>query len=379
VLRHRSTILRVDGLECRFTPADVAVVSAQLLAPTTVQFTYQTTDDPGPFTVGVYRSADPVLDPGDRLLATTTVTTASVPDGNTATVGLSAQLGLNPARPYILVVADAGNEIAETDEANNTSLFRKLALGVVTHGFQPGGVIASWVDATAAALEARGYTEAIAYDWAGDSLQQVSGMTVLHGARMAELIRQTADAIATLPNDVVDLHLIGHSRGAVVISQAAISLNTNPGPRELQLGYIKMTLLDPHAARNRSSLFNGLVELYNGTGVSTIGGFSFDPRNALSMSTAVAQLQFQVAVNDPQVVIPANVDASESYYQRLRWYQTSTPAEQALRFNFWADAPTEIVNQSGHTLVSTNLATVPGATTVGHTAVQLWYLGTLLA
>ena len=184
-----------------------------------------------------------------------------------------------------------------------------------------------------------------------------------------ELIRQTADTIATLPNDVVDLHLIGHSRGAVVISQAALSLNANPGPRELQLGYLKMTLLDPHPARNRSSLFNGLLELNNGTGVSTIGGFSFDPRNALSMSTAVAQLQFQ-AFHDSLTSLPN---------RRLPWYQTSTPAELSLRFNIWGDPPSEIVNQSGHTLVATDLAFVPGATTVGHTAVPLWYLGTLLA
>jgi hypothetical protein len=229
-----------------------------------------------------------------------------------------------------------------------------------------------------AALEAKGYTETIAYDWASDSLQQVSGKTVLHGALMAEQIRQTADALAVLPNDVVDLHLIGHSRGAVVISQAAMSLNTNPGPRELQLGYIRMTLLDPHPARNRGSLFAGLLELGNGTGRSTIGGFSFDPGNTLSMSTAVAQLQFQAAVNDPRVVIPANVDLAESFYQRLAWNQTSTPFERELRFNIWGDLPQEIVNLSGRPLFATDLISVPGAATIGHTSVQFWYLGTLL-
>src|SRR5215207_6268628 len=90
-------------------------------------------------------------------------------------------------------------------------------------------------------------------------------------------------------------------------------------------------------ARNRSSLSLGLLELTNGTGESTIGGFSLDPRNALSMSTPVAQLQFQAAVNDPRVVLPANVDAAETIYQRLQWYQTSTPFEQELRFNIWGD------------------------------------------
>jgi pimeloyl-ACP methyl ester carboxylesterase len=379
MLRHRSTTLRVEGLESRLTPADVAVVYAEMLTLTSVRFTYQTTDDPGPFTVRVHRSADPNFDASDPLWGTTVITAPSAPGGSTATITLSGQLPLNPARPYVLVVADPANAIPETNEGNNVSLFRKLALGVVTHGFQPGGVIASWVDAMTVALEAKGYAETIAYDWASDSLQQVSGMTVKHGTLMAEQIRQTADAIGTLPNDVVDLHLIGHSRGAVVISQAALSLNANPGPRELQVGYLKMTLLDPHPARNRGSLFAGLLELSNGTGRSTIGGFSFDPGNALAMTTAVAQLQFQAAVNDPRVVIPANVDLAESYYQRLAWYQTTTPFEQELRFNIWGDLPQEIVNLSAGPLLATNLAAVSGATTVGHTAVQFWYLGTLLA
>jgi hypothetical protein len=378
MLRHGSHSLRVEGLEGRITPADVAVLSAQMLTSTTVQFTYQTADNPGPFSVAVYRSADTVLDASDKLWATTQITAPSDPGGSTSTIGLAGELVLNPARPHILVVADPGNAVAETDEGNNISSFRKLALGVVTHGFQPGGILGTWMTATTAALEAKGYAQTIAYDWSSDALQQVSGMTVLHGARMAEQIRLTADAISTLPNDVVDLHLIGHSRGAVVISQAAIALNANAGPRELQVGYTKLTLLDPHPARNRGSLFAGLLELGNGTGVSTVGGFSFDPSNFLAMSTAIAQLQFQAAVNDPKIVVPANVDLAETIFQRLPWYVPTTPFEQASRFNFWADRPDEIVNLSGRTLFTFNLAFVPGATTVGHTAVPLWYLGTLL-
>ena len=47
----------------------------------------------------------------------------------------------------------------------------------------------------------------------------------------------------------VDLHFIGHSEGAVVNTQAIVSLESMMTP-ELKAGYIKDTLLDPHAANN---------------------------------------------------------------------------------------------------------------------------------
>jgi pimeloyl-ACP methyl ester carboxylesterase len=376
---HGSTTLRCEGLEGRITPADIAVLSAQLVTPTTVQFTYQTTVDPGPFSAGVYRSADPVFDPSDVKVTSAMITGPSAPGGSTATIHLAGEMPLNPVRPYVLVVADAGNAIAETDEGNNTSSFRKLALGVVTHGVEPDGMMPPWVTAMATALEAKGYAETIAFDWAAASRLPVPGITTVYGLRLAEQIRLTADALGTLPTDVVDVHLIGHSRGAVVVSQALLSLNAAPGPRELQLGYTQVTLLDPHPARNRAPLFFGLLELANGSGVSNIGGFSFDPRSAVSVAAALTILQFQAAVNDPRVVLPANVDAAEMFYQRLPWYQTITPFEQQLHLNLWGIRPQEVVNLSGSPLVAIDLATVPSATGVGHTGVQFWYLGTLLA
>jgi pimeloyl-ACP methyl ester carboxylesterase len=375
--RHRP---RVEELTERTLPSgDIAVLSAQLVTPTTVQFTYQTTDDPGPFTVGVYWSADAVFDATDRLLTTATVNAPSAPEGSSWNINLAGEIPINPARPYVLVVADPAGAIPETDEENNTASFRKLALGVVTHGVELDGMFPPWVTAMSAALEAKGYADTIAFDWAAASRIPVPGLATVYGIRMAEEIRQTADALGTLPNDVIDVHLIGHSRGAVVVSQALLALNAVPGPPELQLGYTKVTLLDPHPARNRAPLFFGLLELYNGTGVSTIGGFSFDPRSAVSVVAAVATLQFQAAVHDPRVVLPPNVDATEMYYQRLPWYQTTTPVEQELRFNIWGDRPQDIVNLSGQPLVAINLAIVPSAVGVGHTGVQFWYLGTLLA
>jgi hypothetical protein len=369
--------LRVEELEGRLTPADVAVLSAQLLTPTTIQFTYQTTDDPVPFTVGVYRSADTVLDAGDVLVTSVQVAEPSAPEGSPSTIDLGAEMRIAAARDHVLVVADPGNTIVETDEANNTASFRKLALGVVVHGVQTSGTFPAWVTAMTAALEAKGYDDTIGYNWAAASRIPAPGVAALHGTRLAERIRLAADALATLPNDVVDLHLIGHSRGTVVVSRALLGLNADPGPPQLAIGYTKVTLLDPHPARNRAPLFNGLLELTNGTGVSTIGGFSFDPSFSTSLNAAITTLQFQAAVSDPRVVLPANVDETRLFFQRRMWFQTTTPFEQQLHFNVWGDRPQDVVNQSGHAIIAVNLAFVPSAAGLGHTRVQHWYLDML--
>jgi pimeloyl-ACP methyl ester carboxylesterase len=378
--RPRGCRPRLEEFDDRSLPsADISLLSAQLVTPTTVQFTYQTTDDPGPFTVGVYRSADTTFDSSDLLVTSALVSAPIAPGGSTSTINLATEMPIDSARPYVLVVADPGNAIAEADEGNNTSQFRKLVLGVVTHGVQPDGTFPAWVSAMTAALEAKGYAETIAFDWAAASRLPVPGLTTVYGARMAQEIRLTADALGVLPTDVVDVHLIGHSRGTVVVSQALLFLNAAPGPRELQLGYTQVTLLDPHPARNRAPLFVGLLELANGSGVSNIGGFSFDPRNAVSVAAALTTLYFQAAVNDPRVVLPPNVDGTEMFYQQLPWYQTITPFEQQLHFNLWGIRPQEVVNLSGRPLVAIDLATVPTAAGVGHTGVQFWYLGMLLA
>lgn len=378
--RHRTPALRVEEMESRLAPADVAVLSAQLLTPNTIQFTYETANDPGAFTVGVYRSSDATFDPSDVLVTSVAVTEPSAPGGSTSSIDLGEELRIAPTRDFVLIVADPDNVIDEGAlEGNNISSFRKLALGVVTHGVQTSGTLPAWVTAMTAALEQKGYDETIAYDWAAASRIPLPGLAAAHGARLAERIRLAADALATLPTDVVDIHLIGHSRGAVVVSRALLGLDANPGPPELQLGYAKVTLLDPHPARNRASLFFGLLELANGTGISTTGGFSFDPRFSTSVAAAVTTLQFQAAVNDPRVVLPSIVDETRLFYQRLSWHRTTTPFEQQLHFNLWGNRPQDVVNQSGHEIIAVNLANVASAAGVGHTGVQFWYLGLLTA
>jgi hypothetical protein len=167
-----------------------------------------------------------------------------------------------------------------------------------------------------------------------------------------------------------DLHLIGHSRGAVVISQALLALQANPGLVGLELGYFKMTMLDPHPVRNNGSLAQGMSELHNGTGISTVGSFSFHPTRGIPRSLAARTLRFQEAAQDPPVIIPENVDDAESYYQRKLWNET-TGLDSG--FNVWGELPNAILNPYNRPFIGIDVSSV----VTGHIGVQTWYLGLL--
>jgi hypothetical protein len=174
---------------------------------------------------------------------------------------------------------------------------------------------------------------------------------------------------------VVDLHLIGHSRGTAVISQAFRSLEANPGPRALQLGFFQGTYLDPHVARNFGPLSAGLAELAAGTGVSTVGAFSYDPARLTARLFAAGTLAFQAGADDPPAFVSANVDRAEMYYQRLAWDQTAPGSvERLVGVNFLSPLPSEVPNFSANPIVATDL----GPQGVGHYEVPVWYLNNVV-
>jgi len=59
--------------------SDIAMLSAQLLAGNTVQFTYKTTGNPGPFQVGLYQSPDGMTYGPSNPISTQTITPSRVP------------------------------------------------------------------------------------------------------------------------------------------------------------------------------------------------------------------------------------------------------------------------------------------------------------
>jgi hypothetical protein len=104
---------------------DIAMQSAQLQGPTTVQFTYETTGNPGPFEVGLYRSTDGITyNPAD-LIATQTVTPPPSGQQGSGTFTIPSSWTTGPDLPYLLVVADPSNAISELAEDNNS---RPIAL-----------------------------------------------------------------------------------------------------------------------------------------------------------------------------------------------------------------------------------------------------------
>jgi hypothetical protein len=351
---------------------DLAVQSATLQSGNTVQFIYETTGNPGPFEVGLYRSTDGITyNPAD-LVAMQTVTPSPTNPQAPGTFTLPNELPIDPSHPYILVVADPNARIAERYEANNVDEYRKWVIGVVVHGGNMfTTTIPSWATDMAFSLRGQNYDLAYPFDWSSEVRQWRRGMTTVAATRLASDIVDLAQALPVELGDVVDLHMIGHSRGAVVVSEALDRLRTLAGSIPLiDNGFIKMTMLDPHPARNTGSLSDGIRELVRNTGVSNTGSFSYTPVRGLfsgiRFSINVETLRFQERTDDPLAYVPPNVDQPELYYQRSLW--SELPLLSPERFlNLWGQSPNTIINYSSAPL---DITFLPG---VSHTGVRELY------
>jgi hypothetical protein len=163
---------------------------------------------------------------------------------------------------------------------------------------------------------------------------------VIQGMKMATDVLQAVanyPVFADLaPNDVVDVNFIGHSRGAVVVSQALQDLETsiavvdNPNyPEQLAHGFMMETLVDPHPANN------------------DISHSSPDTEAEASSKEQLEQwLMYRGAqsiMQDPNVVIPSNVQAAVDIYQ-TNSYKDFTPPDYSSLLNLWGECPSQISN-----------------------------------
>ena len=134
----------------------------------------------------------------------------------------------------------------------------------------------------------------IPFNWVGVSNHP--GSAAAGGAELESMILEAA---AQFPADApVDLHFIGHSEGAVVNSQALLRMNQAGLPANLKAGYIKMTMLDPHAANN------GVLGPQYSVGEGPLGWLAKQEINA-----------YQSKAQDPPVIVPPNVQDAEVFYQ----------------------------------------------------------------
>lgn len=340
---------------------DIAVLSATTTDSLSVKVTYSITNGPvtTPFHLDIYRAAVSTFSPSadvkvaDQSLSGTDLDTGT----HVITVSVPGGLPIDPAHKFVLAVADPQHAVTESDAANDTNdtaFFRTWIVGAVTHGFelQPG--TPPWILATAAELKQDGYDDAIAFDWSRFSGLPVPGVTEGAGLLMTGQLLAAINKLPASTNDVVDVHLIGHSRGGVVISQVGLDLQFMEHYGlipQVQAGYLKMTFLDPHPAHNVHTYGNPNQTYFSASSgpIGQLGTFLY--------------LQFQAAAQDPETVLPINVRDSEVYYQHTEHQNATSPIEKF--FNIWGEVP--VLGQATHYCDLTGFAN-------GHFEVHDWYL-----
>jgi probable HAF family extracellular repeat protein len=259
-----------------------------------------------PFQIGLFRSTSPQFDPQDNEpLGSIPVSGADESIGHhslTVTVDGGLPPEFSPYH-YVLAVADPDGSLAAAGYASdsNQATFRIYTIGAVSEGFSPGlpWITApnEWVQTMADTLQSDGYDETIAFGWhsATPDSSEV-------GDAIFDLENQITQAVNNLgplqDNDVIDLHLIGHSRGSVVVSGTMIEVLGSIGMPQFQHGYMKLTLLDPHPAN---------LDPY---------GLNADYADTAAGITAELAYQgFEQIVQDPAIRVPARVNQLEVYFQ----------------------------------------------------------------
>lgn len=282
--------------------ADILIINK--LAPVnggTLQVDYNLT--PGTITANAihfdfYRSINANLDASDKLIGSSNTASAAdlTPGNHTLTTNLGEAMRPDPSRPFVIVVGRANGPVQETSLSNNSASFRKYTIAAISHGGIQGSHIniPQWEAKIGWKLQQYGYDIVIPFNWAGQS--KTPGAAANQGPRLA---RKIETAMATIPDGAsVDLDYIGHSEGAVVVSQAAIYFQKHPSAK-LATGYNRMSLLDPHAANTKAP--------NNAESVSS-GFTGWLTKHILSWYKGTAR--------DPLVQVPANINEADVYYQR---------------------------------------------------------------
>lgn len=147
-------------------------------------------------------------------------------------------------------------DAAAVDLADGTArgvIPSRLPLTVITHGYQASGTPPGWLADMRAELFARGFHEedVLLFDWAATSNIPSAGWAEGAGARLAAAI-----VGSMRDRQPPALHLIGHSRGSVVVSEATERLLAWRDPLHDLRGVwpLQITYLDPHPARRGSPL-----------------------------------------------------------------------------------------------------------------------------
>ena len=224
------------------------------------QPTYQS-DDPNNVAVGVTvscrRPATRAIRDGPRIDLSQENSNWSSQTEPACQDNLVEPLAPDPSLPYVLaVVVDAqGNAPADLTVDETQAHFKIWVIADVTYGFSPHRYTTGVATADGQRVQGRcrkGPTtiRLLAFDWnSGLSTGQVkrSSAGMSFTSRFWDRLTQLNSQLGT--NDVIDVQLIGHSRGSAVIGQAMkIWSRWLLEGRPLAEGYYKLTFLDPHPA-----------------------------------------------------------------------------------------------------------------------------------
>lgn len=263
--------------------------------------------------------------------------TRSSPDKHKVQLNLPVDsLMPNTAAPYVVVVATYNGK-------KSTTYFRKWLLGAISHGFnrynQDGvigfgfrayyhhaleldddpGRIPDWE--TNMAQNLKGYDYVISFGWTETCALAQPDMAVQAGANLSKQITQWILAHRQHDGDVVDIHLIGHSRGTVVVTQALQHLST--ASPSFEGGYIELTLLDPHPASNKFGQWADFGT--NGKGKET----------DLAIAADLYTDHFQEIANDPPLMLPKGIKKIDIWYQQTRANDLVGDSDGADTMNLW--------------------------------------------
>lgn len=356
----------------------------------------------------VHRGSRPELTGAETLLGEETVTIRAASERpEPLTLLRKTDLPLDASRPYVIVTASYGPHEVR-------GWFRKHTVGVAIHGYtfrylhgtlralEHDLVGTDWLDLLVQDLQLNTpvvedwqnelidrltreacYDEAsFPFNWRYDSVTPLR--TILH-ARGKDLydqvVRIAKSRVAEHPGDVVDLHLIGHSRGTVIVSQALLAWKRAPDPA-LRGSWMRATLLDPHPANNRFSPPQAPNE-------------NVDEDTTGAAWTRANYERFQDAARDPEVVLPSGTglrDVSLWYQQeRVVDIQRNPPDEDGngiadveLRLspmNLWGLPATSpfVVNHAGVEIRANRLRRLEpgGSGVITHTGVPIRYVSSL--
>jgi hypothetical protein len=253
----------------------------------------------------------------------------------------------------VLAVAHATGQIQQASTANDAASSHVYKVAFVVPGFsytawEPPP---TWARSLDTALYQAGYDRVVNFMWnSGTLLNPISWSPLfLHLAevRLAWEVQQVARSFP--PNSVVDVNLIGHSRGVEVIAGASSLLASTSVP-QLQNGSLELTLLDPHPDSNAYS-----------------PNESIKPSPLGNLAGSVYHLIQQV-MNDPPLSIPANVDYVSEYYQHTLWSQIPFLSEEQI-LNLWGLTPAQIAYNPADTVFTSEELPPP----IGHSEVHDWY------